>query len=98
MGNVIITEENFKKAHKQGSAETKKTLENLAPEVFKSKFPAWAKGDPSGCLYLFLDECTAIMVTEPDGRSKGSGKIGEIIHDKVHYSSQIPIKGIREIE
>ena len=100
MGNVIITEENFKRAHSEGSAEIKKVLENLAPEVFEKTYPCLKKlltcGNAKGTVVLFTEPGYGIVVI-----SNGFYPLG---HQSVDWTeSRFPgqwklIKGIKEIE
>jgi hypothetical protein len=94
MDTVNITVENIKKAHSEGCSDVRRVLETIAPEVFKTKFPCFAKGNPSTAIYLFLSEDQAIRLTEGSRGSGVAGVIGERTH--LSYSGQIPIKGIME--
>jgi len=98
MANVIITEENFKRAHSEGSAEIKKTLENLAPEVFKPKLPhlgIYKVGGRETVLFTGKGERGFYKgyVIDPGTSSKSVGYYSETWHD--HW---IPIDSIREKE
>jgi hypothetical protein len=93
-----IKDENFLKAHREGCSDVKRVLETLAPDLFEVKFPAFAKGNPSGAIYLFVSANKHIRLTNPTivGTS-ANGEIGEI-RSEMTYASQYKIKGIKEVE
>lgn len=50
---IEITEENLRKAHKEGCSDVKRVLETLAPEVFEKKYPYIGKSK-MGNIVLFI--------------------------------------------
>jgi hypothetical protein len=99
MSDIILKEENVRKAHAQGCRDVKKVLETLCPEVFKSEYPCLkqyidSSGKDNGMIVLFTSPKSGIVVKEIEG---GLWSLGE---SRINFWSEHnyrPIKGIQEI-
>ena len=83
-------EEEIRKTYELGSEEVKEALKSLFPEIVKSKFPCYAKGEMTGALYLFTSEYDCICIKGND--NVRLGRIGGLT-----YSHHIPVKDITEV-
>jgi len=87
----------FIKAHAEGCTETKKVLENLAPEVFKVKYPCFKRynnkaSNAHGLVVLFEKQnCGRVVVPSP------TDELGKYSTDWSEWNF-VPIKGVKEID
>jgi len=58
-----IDSKKLKKAHKAGSKEVKKVLEELAPELFKINYPIIGEY-PNGEIVLFVEDGVGISLSK----------------------------------
>lgn len=84
-------EEEIRKTYELGSEEVKEALKSLFPEIVKSKFPCYAKGEITGSLYLFTSEHDCICIKGKNGAETGRSDY------RMSYSNHIPVKDITEV-
>jgi hypothetical protein len=96
MSDIILKEENVRKAHSEGNAEIKKMWETACPEVFRTDYPCYMKSPcrihRGDLIVYFTGYKEGVVVSTPS-------PLWKVGHRSVEWdmSEFTPIKGIQEI-